>query len=179
MNMEKRLSNKIPPEILQNVQFKLDEVMCLLKPYLVVLSQAEREALAKIETESIKFLEVSHEVVLGKHELFPAFLKAAIFREEFVTAHELWIIISKLCQLKDSIYDTEMLIGNGALETALAFYNTVKIAAKHDIPGAKVIYEELKPAFQSRKRKPKKAKSIKDAAQGELFDSSELFDSGI
>jgi len=127
-----------------------------------------------METESIKFLEVSHGIALENSELFPTFIKTAVFREEFSTAHQLWLVVNKINQLKENINDTGMLAGNYAMETALIFYQTVKIAALHDIPGARVIYEELKPAFHSRKRSLRKVKLSKSEAQPELFDRREL-----
>lgn len=169
-----RTLKKIPANILQDAHIKLDEVMSLLKPYLVALSQQERRAFVKIETESINFLELSHEIAAGYPELFPTFLRMAAFREEFSAAHELWLVAGKINQLRENINDTEMLAGNYALETALAFYHTVKIAAMRDIPGARVIYEELKPAFQSRKQKVRKTRAVKAEAQPELFESAEL-----
>jgi len=172
--MSRRTIKNIPAKILRDAQIKLDEVLCLLKPYLVALTQGEREALIKIESESINFLEVSHGIAAENPALFPTFMKMAAFREEFSTAHELWLFISKINQLKEDISDTGMLAGNYALETALAFYHTVKIAARHDIPGARIIYEELKPAFHSRKRKLRKANTAKNKAQPELFEMCEL-----
>ena len=172
--MRKKDFHKIPPDVLHDAQLKLDEVIYLLEPYFIKLAPPERQALVKIETDSIKFLEVSHGIAITRQELFPSFIKAAIFCEEYFLAHELWEVIKKVNKLKDSIYDTEILIGNSALETAMAFYETVKIAAKRDIPGARVIYEELKSAFQSGRRKQRKAKVVKDEMQPELFESHEL-----
>jgi len=172
--MGRKTFKKIPAEILHGAQTKLDEVMGLLKPYLVTLTQQERQALVKMETESIKFLEVSHGIALENSELFPTFIKAAVFREEFSAAHELWLVANKVSQLNENINDTGMLAGNNAMETALIFYQTVKIAALHDIPGARVIYEELKPAFRSRKRSRRKVKLSKTETQPELFERHEL-----
>jgi len=145
--------------------------MELLAPYFVGLTPSERQTLVKMETDSIRFLELSHGIAVENPELFPAFMKVAIFREEFSIARELWVVVNKINQLKANIDDTGMLAGNYAMETALTFYHTVKIAAKRDIPGARVIYEELKPAFRSRKRKPKKTETEKDETQPELFES--------
>ena len=169
MNMRSRTIAKIPPEILHDIHSRLDELLYLLKPYLIALTPPERRTLSKIGTESIKFLEMSHQFADKNPGLFPAFRKAASFREEFYTAQELRMVISKIDRLKDTINDTEMLAGNYALETALIFYNIVKIAARHDIPGTRVIYEELKPAFPVGRRRQRKGKTENDEGQLELF----------
>ena len=85
--------------------------------------------------------------------MLPGFTEMAILGEEFLIARELWNFAAKLRQMKDAIRDTELAAGNYALEAAFAFYDTVKIAARHDIPGTRVIFEELKPRRPSGRRK--------------------------
>jgi hypothetical protein len=164
-----RAPKKIPRTVLLEAQSKLDEVIKMLEPYLVSLNSPERQALVKIETESIGFLKISHELAFEYPELFPTFMEKSIFREGYLTTHELWLLINKINKLREGIDDTELLVGNRVLDIAIAFYNTIKIAARRDIPGAKVIYEELKPALPARKRKRRKA--VEDERQPELFES--------
>ena len=166
--MHKKIIKKIPPGIFCNALSKLDEVGSLFKPYLVVLSQAEKDGMFKIGIEYFEFLELSHGLAVDYPELFPAFMKRSLFKDEFFTARELWTVNSKLTQLKNTINDTEMLACNYALETAMSFYQTVKIAARRDIPGARGIYEELKPIFPYRRRKRQKAAETNEG-QLELF----------
>ena len=168
--MRTRSIKKIPEDVLQRIQLKLDEMIDLLKPYLVVLTSEERQALTKIEEETYRFLEMSHGLAVDYPDLFPSFMKAAVFGENFSTVTELSGFANKLNNFRDSISDTEMLAGNHAMEFALAFYHTVKMAARRDIPGAKVIFEELKPRFLSRKLKRRKA-APGDGRQLELFGS--------
>ena len=153
--MNKKIINKIPLTKLQDAQSKLDEVVDLLGPYLVVLSPAERQAMVKMGAESFEFLEVSYGFAVENPELFPGFTEAAFFEKIFFITQELWALVAKLNQLRDTIHDTEMTAGNRALEAALAFYQTVKMAARHDIPGARVIFEELKPRRPSKRRSKK------------------------
>jgi len=150
--ISRRTEKKIPSKVLHDARLLLDEAMNKLEPYLVVLSEADRQALVKMEAVSFRFLELSHKFAVEYPDLFPAFTEAAIFKEEYFTVRELWSFVNKLNQLKDNISDTGMATGTHALETAAAFYHTVKIAARHDIPGARGIYEVLKPKFPSRSR---------------------------
>ena len=46
-----------------------------------------------------------------------------------------------------------MQAGHEAYESALAFYNAVKVAARNNVPGAKVIYEDLSQRFPGAGRK--------------------------
>ena len=152
MIVRKRLQ-KIPEALMLKVRLKLDELIRMINPYFIALSEAERRSLAVIGDEPFKFIEMCHNMSIEYTELFPSFLNTAILKEEFFTAHELWQFAKRIDQLKNDIIDIEMLAGNNALEIALAFYHTVKIAARHDIPGARIIYNELKSSFPPKKHR--------------------------
>jgi hypothetical protein len=47
-----------------------------------------------------------------------------------------------------------MTSGSEAYQAALVFYNSVKMAARQDIPGAKAVYEELRKRFSGTRCKP-------------------------
>ena len=151
--INRRAEKKIPSKVLHDAQTLLDEVARMLEPYRVVLTDEERQVLIKMGTVPFNFLELSHKFAVEYPDLFPFFMKAAIFKDEYFTVRELRSFVNKLNQLKDNINDTGMATGTHALETAMAFYHTVKIAARHDIPGAKAIFEELKQEFPFRGRK--------------------------
>jgi hypothetical protein len=46
-----------------------------------------------------------------------------------------------------------MVAGSEAYQAALIFYNSVKMAVRQDVPGAKAIHEELMKRFPHGKRK--------------------------
>jgi hypothetical protein len=50
--------------------------------------------------------------------------------------------------LCDNLRDTQMLAGSEAYTAALAYYNSVKQAAKMNVPNAKTIQEELGKRFK-------------------------------
>ena len=151
--MRKKTIKKIPLGVLRDAQSRLDEVMDMLGPYLLVLNPQERKNLVKVGDKSFMFVELAYGFANEHPEMFPGFTKAQILEEEIFVARELWTLTSKLNQLNDDIQDTKMAAGNHALQAAMAFYQTVKIAARRDIPGAAVIYEELKPSRPTGLRK--------------------------
>ena len=150
--------------------------MNILGPYLIVLSPSEKQTLSTIGEGSLKFIEMSYKIAVDNPRLLPSFMETSVFGEKFSVVRELLKFAAKLNQLKENIRDTEIAADNCGLETAFAFYNMMKIAARRDIPGARVIFEELKPAFNSRKRMVRKTKTEKNKTQPELFDSCELLD---
>ena len=150
--MNKKIKKRIPLARLRDARLKLDEAAEILEPCLEAVSPPEQQTLVRMGAKSVKFLEVSHELAIKNPELFPSFVKTAFFEEDFFIVRELWTFTNKLNQMRESIRDMEMTAGNNALEAALAFYQTVKFAARRDIPGARVIYEELKPRRPSKRR---------------------------
>ena len=172
--MYSRIFKKISDGALKNVQETLDHVYSQLKPCLVELTPAKRRAYVKIGQESMNFLELSNKIAVYNSGLFPGFLKIELFRKEYSLTYELWKLLGKLDKLREAINDTEILAGNYALETALTLYNTIKIAARHDIPGTEVIYEELKSAYAPLKGGRQRAGTKRNARQPELFGSDEL-----
>jgi len=170
--------NRIPPAILHTAQTKLDEAADILKPYFGTLSSSGRRILDKMGPDSIKFLEMSYELALGNPEFFPGSMNIVIFGEDLSAVRELMVLAAKLNQLKHTISDIEITTGGRALEAALAFYQTLKIAAWHDIPGTRIIYDELKElklrrpsGVQGKPKKQKNQKSNKNRLQPELFES--------
>ena len=172
--MASKICKKIPEDILRSALQKLDDVKHLIDPYLVALTPPEREALSQIGTELMKYLELSHGIAVEYPDLFPAFAKTAAFREDFFITCELRQVIGKIEELKENILDTEMLAGNHALDSALAFFNTVRIAARRDIPGARLIYDKLKPALRYGKQAKKNDRHAHGKAQGNSLQP-ELF----
>ena len=117
----------------------------------------------------IKFLKLSYELAVEAPELFPGFIDKAAFREEFSTAYKLWTLAGKVDELKDELSGMEILVRGRALELALLFYQIVKIASRNDIPGARVVFEDLKTAFPSGTKGRRKPKVKVCDGQLELF----------
>ena len=155
--MRKKTLIRIPKEKLLDAHSKLDEIINVLEPYLMAMKMPERQTLMKIGTDSLDFLEASRGHAESSPELFPVYIKKELFREELNTIHELCRFLNRINNLREDISNTETLAGNHALEVARAFFDNVRFAARRDIPGARIIYDELKRIFPYRKRKQKKA----------------------
>lgn len=77
----------------------------------------------------------------------------ADFDVDFADAHNLWSLLLLTQQLHENVDDTTMVAGSEARQFSLIFYNSVKMAARQDIPGAKAIYEDLKKRFPGHKHR--------------------------
>jgi hypothetical protein len=142
----------IPANIVEVVQTKLNEIKTLLTPYTVTLTPAERQSILKMGEKSLAFVEKSHDFAVENPNFVPPFLNMIEFGIDFTDAHGLWTIRSDAKQVYELIDDTAMVAGSEAYYAALIFYNSVKVAAGQDIPGAKALYEELKRRFPGNRR---------------------------
>jgi len=145
---------EIPSAVFSGVFARLEEVTAMLEPYLI--HQAEGQPGELIGEDSMEFLEKVHELAVEHTKLFPGMIVKPLDGAEFSEIRDLKNLETRLDLLSTSVRDTELIIGGNVLENAMVFYNTVKIAAKRDVPGISVIYEELKPRFPCKKQKRKK-----------------------
>jgi hypothetical protein len=151
--MEDKHANLIPVDVLAQIKSLLQQAGTLLLPYVTSLTPSERLAMAKMGEKTLSFVEKSHEFAAENPNLVPPFLDVAAFDIDFADAHNLWSLLLLTQQLHENVDDTAMVAGSEAYQFALVFYNSVKMAARQDIPGAKAVYEELKKRFPGRKRK--------------------------
>jgi hypothetical protein len=147
-------SQHIPAEILEQARTKINDAVDLLKPYLIALTPAEKHEIPKMGPKTLNFVEKSHELAHENPNLVPNYLNMDEFDTDFADAHGLWTLYNRVIQLQEGIGDTQMTAGSEAFQAALVFYNSTKVAASQDVPGAKAVYEELKRRFPGKKRHP-------------------------
>jgi hypothetical protein len=150
---ENKHTQTIPSTVLAQAQEKIDEAKALLTPYLLALTPAERRELPKMGEKTIGFVEKAYDFAQKNPSLLPPYLDLGAFGADFADAHGLWTLLNSVQQLEEGIDDTEMIAGSEAYQAALVFYHAVKLAAEQDIPGAKAVYEELRPRFPGVKRR--------------------------
>jgi hypothetical protein len=151
--MDNQHSIQIPENIVLQVKSFVQQANDLLLPYVTALTPAERRTLAKMGEKTLSFVEKAHEAATENPNFVPPFLDMAAFDVDFADAHNLWGLHLATNQLHENVDDTTMVAGSEAYQASLIFYNSVKMAARQDIPGAKAIYEELKKRFPGPKRK--------------------------
>ncbi|MDR0967080.1 MAG: hypothetical protein LBM75_11405 [Myxococcales bacterium] len=138
---------QIPAEVLTRVQAMISEAIEMLSPYMLALTPADRRELPKMGEKTISFVEKAHEFAKQNPNLRPSYLDMGGFSIDFADARSLWALLNSVHQLESSLDDTEMVAGSEAYQAALVFYQSVKMAAGQNVPGAKAIYEELKTRF--------------------------------
>ena len=149
----KRRALKINRKHLEEAGKKINEAIELLSPYFDIPFQRELWGHGKIDAETIEFIVVTHNIAEKYPEFLPPFLDMKTFSEDLALVHELQAIACSSAKMYDKINNKLNINGNRCMEIARAIHNNLKIAAKRDIPGARLIFDELVSALPSKKKK--------------------------
>jgi hypothetical protein len=156
MSTPNRVSADIPASVVTEVTNHLNAVRTLLEPYLEVLTPDERKTMAKMSDKTIAFVTKAEGYTKTNPEFVPSFMELPEFYKDMTLVLLLKPMLDIAEQIASNIDDTTMLGGSEAYMAALLYYASVKMAAKTNQPGAKVIYEDLSMRFPGNagKRKP-------------------------
>jgi hypothetical protein len=146
-------TEQVPAEVLSQAKTLLDQVNALLSPYMVALTIADRQTLPKMGEKTLAFVTKAQEFATQYPNFLPTFVNKADFDIDVADATNLVGLKSQIDQVASLVDDTVMVAGSEAYIAALAFYNNVKLAAKQNVPGAKVINDDLASRFANRARK--------------------------
>lgn len=161
-NLNNLVSVKMPQKDMASAIEKLNELLGILKPYLVALTPDERRDLPKMSDGNAPFVDKSVHYARTNPELVPAFVNVdelEIDIKAVTDLSQLYRLAEKLCS---GLSDTIMLSGSEAYVAALAFYKSVKVAANMNVQGAQPIYEDLKKRFGSTPRRSQEDTSSAD-----------------
>jgi hypothetical protein len=154
MTAENRISIQLKPENLAKVLALLAEVEAILQPSLIALTPDERKELPKMSDKTTPFVEKAMEYAQAYPQFAPAYVSIPELKIDLDAVTDLTSVIRPVELLHNNLNDTILLSGSEAYIAALGFYNSVKQAAKMNVPNAKGIYDDLKKRFEGQgKRK--------------------------
>lgn len=145
---ENVVSVQVPPEEMEAIVKKAQELQTMLKPYLIALTSADRQRGLKMSDKSLPFVEKVAEYTQSKPDFNPPFMAVEELKIDLKAVNDLTQVYRELDQLCKDLNDTIMQSGSEAFAEALAYYNSVKQAAKMKRPNAKAVYEDLKKRFE-------------------------------
>jgi hypothetical protein len=145
--MENKIITTIPDEVVTDVNQRLIEIETALKPYLIALSPDERQSLPKMSDKTYPFVEKTMDYTTSAPQFAPPYMDTEGLVNDMKVHGQLTPLYRLVKMLIDGLDDTTMAAGAESYVCALTYYNSVKQAAKMDIPGAKSIYEDLSKRF--------------------------------
>lgn len=147
------MMNKVSAEITaqQLEEFKQDILKLKAKyPWLISLTPEERNSSLRIGDKSFTLVAKTIEYADAHPEYLPPYVNVTEFKKDFKIWGDLNTMLRSTSLLTDSLSDTAIEAGNEAMEAAIAFYSSVREAAKRNAPDAQTIYDDLKARFQGR-----------------------------
>ena len=155
--MNNKVSAEVTPEQLAEIKKDMEAIKAKY-PWLINLTKEERDSSIRIGDKSYTMVDKALEYIDAHPEYMPAYVDKAEIRKDFKLWGALITMSRTSALLTDSINDTAIQAGTEAMEGALAYYNSVREAAKRGAPEAKTIYEDLRARFQGRSPKKENAK---------------------
>ena len=115
--------------------------------FLVNLTPKERIARPKMGNNSQTFVAKALEIATNNPQFVPPYVDLPAMRKDYDLAVRLQGIEMQLDSLCEKVSDTNMAAGSEAYVTALTLYNSIKAAAKVNVPGANALATELAERF--------------------------------
>lgn len=149
--MDNKINFSIPEEVINQVTQKLNEAATLMQPYLIALTPEERRTIPKMSDKTLPFVEKTLEYCQTAPQFAPTYMDREALAADMKVTQQLTPLLRTTIALNDGLDDTAMEAGAESYVNALSYYNSVKQAAKMNVPGAKSIYEDLSKRFERAK----------------------------
>jgi hypothetical protein len=150
--MENTINFNIPDEVIAEVSEGLAIIVNRLQPYLIALTPEQRHDLPKMSDRTIPFVEKTLAYAQSSPQFAPPYMDVEALLMDMKVHGQLTPLFRMVKQLCDGLDDTTMEAGAESFVNALSYYNSVKQAAKMNVPGAKAIYEDLQKRFERKSK---------------------------
>jgi hypothetical protein len=150
---ENRVSISMSQEQIGTVLSALNTVHGMLAPICVTLTPDQRQQILKMGPATIPFVNAVSSNTQQNPQFIPSYVDAAELVKDVTAVKDLTTISNMLAKIVQLLDDTIMLAGSEAMVASLPIYQTIKLAAKNNVPGAEVVYNVLKELLPQFKRK--------------------------
>lgn len=128
-------------------------------PFLINLSPQDRKDLPKLGDKSVGFDEKCQAYMESNPEFLPGFVDTAELDRDRALRSQLLRLAPDLMALAEQIEDTLTALGSEIVMVDFAYYQGVREAARRGLPGAQLIYDDLRARFPGSGRPVSKAKT--------------------
>ena len=147
MSTENVISIEIPEADIQAVKDALNTIQTTLAPYVMALTPEQRKTIPKMSDGTEPFVGKVMDYATSNPQFAPPYMDVPEMKKDFDAVSALLPFLRTADQLVSNLNDTTMMAGSEAYVAALSYYNSVKMASKTNIPGAKAIYDDLSKRF--------------------------------
>jgi len=153
--MDNRISKTVSPAQKAAIEAAIAALRTALttpEDLLLNLTAEERRSIPKIGDKTLAFDEKCAAYSAQRPELVPGFTDTAEVALDRALVSDLLPCLQQLAPLCEGLEDSITAAQSDLLMADLAFYSSVKDAAKRNVPGADTIYNDLKARFPGRPR---------------------------
>lgn len=146
MPTDNRVSASLSPQDLTDLLAAVATIRAKL-PFLLPLNAQERTKMAKMGDKSIGFDEKCTAYMASNPEFTPGFVSLDEVKKDRDLRVQMMRFYSELNSLAQDVDDTLMVLGSEIWMADLAYYQSVREAAKRGRTGAQVLYDDLRQRF--------------------------------
>jgi hypothetical protein len=117
-------------------------------PFLLKLDPSVKKTMPALDDSHAPFVAKCLQYAQKDAKIVPPYVDLAELNKDFTLFTNLQNIAREINRLADMVNDTRIAAGSDAYVAALSIYNSVKQAAKMNVPGTKAIVDDLKKAFE-------------------------------
>lgn len=134
---------------------KINESLTLIEgvkknlPFLIKLDNNVKKGLTSMDDSRIPFVGKCLQYAKKEKMIVPPYVDITELEKDYNLFTSLQNLSREINRLADMINDTRIAAGSDAYVASLSLYNSVKQAAKMNVPGTKPIVDDLKKTFDS------------------------------
>jgi hypothetical protein len=160
MASDNRISAQLTPAQRTTMIDAVAALKAVLAEVTINLTPEEKQSLPRMGDASVAFDAKCQDYMATRPDLVPSFLDKTEMAKDRQLVADLLPCLRELAPLCEALADTIMQANSDTYLGDLAFYQSVRQAAKRGVSGADTIYQDLQERYPGRKKKPKTADPV-------------------
>jgi hypothetical protein len=148
---DNRISATIPPADIAAITQSIQDIRSKL-PFLISISGQERQELPKMGDKSVGFDDKCTAYMASNPEFVPGFIDVAEVNKDRELRAQMMQFFAALKTLSEAVSDTLLVVNSEIWMADLAYYQSVREAARRSRAGADTIYNDLRQRFPGSSR---------------------------
>jgi len=157
MALDDLISLVLSSEEVAQIDQSLTAIEAVLAGKVIALQPEERTQYGRVAESTQVWISKISDYMSSRPELVPAYINVAEFGKDLAARNAIMPRIARLNAVVNGLEDTAILLGTDLYNSAIAYYRNIKLLSQQNVPGAKLIYEDLQQKF------PGKPKAVKGA----------------
>ncbi|MBI4834170.1 MAG: hypothetical protein HY811_05065 [Planctomycetes bacterium] len=150
MALDNLISVSFTPEQLAALDAALSSIEGTLMGKVINLTPNERIRYASVSSEMAQWVQKCRNYMSQLPSIVPGYINLPELDADMHTRRDIGPRLRRAKAILESLDDTNLLLGSDVLTNCLAFYQSVKAAARANVPGSTGVYQDLAQQFPGR-----------------------------